>query len=34
MKTLELVLVLVAAAGLVLWRGFTLYRYGFHKKGL
>jgi len=34
MKAIELALVLVAAAGLVIWRGVALYRYGFRKRNL
>jgi hypothetical protein len=34
MKTLELVLVIAAAAGLALWRGIALYRQTFRRKGL
>jgi hypothetical protein len=33
MTTLELVLLIVAAAGFAVWRGVALYRHG-HKKGL
>ena len=34
MKTLELAVVIVAAAGLALWRGVAMYRYTFKKKDL
>jgi hypothetical protein len=34
MKTLELVLIIVAAAGLVFWRGVSMYRYGLRRKDL
>jgi hypothetical protein len=34
MKAIELSLILVAAAGLAMWRGVALYRYAFRKKRL
>ena len=34
MKTVELLLVLLAAAGLVLWRGVSIYRQTFKRNGL
>jgi hypothetical protein len=34
MKTLELMLVIIAAAGLAVWRGVAMYRYSFKRKSL
>jgi len=34
MKALELIVVLVAAAALAIWRGAALYQYTFKKKNL
>jgi hypothetical protein len=34
MKTLELALVIVAAVGLMFWRGVSMYRYGLRRKAL
>jgi hypothetical protein len=34
MKIFELALVIAAAAGLVLWRGVSMYRYGLRRKNL
>ena len=34
MNTIELALVVVAAAGLMLWRGVAMYRYAFRRHDL
>lgn len=34
MRLVELTVVIVAAAGLVLWRGVAMYRQTFHRKDL
>ena len=34
MKTIELVLVIAAAAGLTIWRGVALYRTGLRRRNL
>ena len=34
MRTLELTIVIAAAAGLAIWRGIAMYRYSFKKKDL
>jgi hypothetical protein len=34
MRTLQFAIVLVATAGLTLWRGVALYRQTFHRKQL
>jgi hypothetical protein len=34
MKALELVLVMIAAAGLAVWRGVAMYKYTFKRKSL
>jgi hypothetical protein len=34
MKILELVLVMLAAAGLAVWRGVAMYKYTFKRKNL
>jgi hypothetical protein len=34
MKTLELMLVMIVAAGLAVWRGVAMYRYSFKRKNL
>jgi len=34
MRTLELLIVIAAAAALAIWRGAAMYRYAFKKKDL
>ena len=34
MKIIEFAFVVAAAAGVAIWRGVAVYRYGFHKKDL